>query len=85
MLVTTNLDLDQNQLISPVIHTTTTAPPGTEGQVYFNTVTNLLYIYYDGAWHELAVGPIVLTLDALTDVTITAAAANQMLQYNGSQ
>ena len=82
MQLRTTLDVNFNQLLSPVIHNSSIPPPGEDGQLYFNTVTNLLYLYHTGNWHEFALGPIVLSLNALNDVTITSPQDNDILQYN---
>ena len=56
-----------------------------EGTLWFNSTTAQTFIYYDSQWIEI--GDIVngsQTIDDLNDVTITSAAANQLLSYNGS-
>ena len=56
-----------------------------EGTLWFNSTTAQTFIYYDSQWVEI--GDIVngsQTIDELNDVTITSAAVNQLLSYNGS-
>ena len=48
-----NIDLNQNQLIAPRIENLTADPSGTEGQLYFNTSTDKLRLYANGAWTSL--------------------------------
>jgi molybdopterin converting factor small subunit len=51
--VTGNVDLNQNQLVKPRIENLSADPAGVEGQIYFNTSTNKLKLYADGAWTSL--------------------------------
>jgi hypothetical protein len=48
-----NIDLNQNQLIAPRIENLTADPSGTEGQLYFNSSTDKLRLYANGAWTSL--------------------------------
>ena len=40
-----DIDLSQNQLLSPVLHRLAGAPSGTDGQLYYDTTTQLTYQY----------------------------------------
>jgi len=62
------------------------APAGAqEGDLWFNSTTAKTFIYYDSSWVEVgAANSVPSILDDLTDVTITSAAANQILQWNGT-
>ena len=48
-----NIDLNQNQLIAPRIENLTSDPSGTEGQLYFNSSTDKLRLFANGAWTSL--------------------------------
>jgi len=46
-----DLDLSQNQLVNPKMHSLATAPGSpVEGQVYFNTGDKILYVYDGTSW-----------------------------------
>jgi len=51
-----NIDLNQNQLIAPRMENLIADPSGTEGQLYFNTSTDKLMLYANGAWVALESG-----------------------------
>jgi len=56
-----------------------------EGTLWFDSNSAQTFIHYDSQWVEI--GDIIdssQTIDDLTDVVITSAAANQLLSYNGS-
>ena len=58
MLIGTNFNFDQNQLILPVIHNLTSAPgSGLVGQLYTNTTTNTLNVYVGSAWATIPTTP----------------------------
>lgn len=62
------------------------APAGAqEGDLWFNSTTAKTFLYYDSSWVEVgAANSVPSILDDLTDVTITSAATNQILQWNGT-
>ena len=66
-----NIDLDQNQLITPVLDPRATAPTTPVlGQLYFNTATQERAMEYrTGAWHYI--GETQITQSAVTATTLT--------------
>jgi hypothetical protein len=59
--------------------------PGTasEGDVYYNTISDTVKVYANGAWASIGSGGGVSTsLDGVTDVTITSVADNEVLAYD---
>ena len=70
-----NIDMNKNQLITPVIETGTTNPAvGTNpvvGQMFYNTTDNIMYFYNGTAW---------ITMDGsgsgVESITIAAAGVN---------
>lgn len=59
----TSIDLQQNELLNGVIHKSATAPSSpVQGQIYYDTVQDKLYVYDGSAWNE--VGSSQLTVDA---------------------
>jgi len=59
--------------------------PGTasEGDVYYNTTSDTVKVYANGAWASIGSGGGgSSTLDGLTDVTITSVADNEVLAYD---
>ncbi len=93
----TDLDLQQNQVISVVIHNAETAPSTpVEGQMYYNPTGKQLYVYADGEWKPL-IGSVfegvangVATLNANSLVVQNPAnaqvlpAADKIVLANGS-
>ena len=61
MLIATNLNLNQNQLLSPVLHNLTSDPSGVEGQLYVNTSSHLIRAYLNGSWTTLSTAGGTLT------------------------
>ena len=62
MLIGTNFDFDQNQLLRPVLHNLTSDPgSGVEGQLYVNTASHLIRAYLNGAWTTLSTAGGTLT------------------------
>ncbi len=52
MLIGTNFNFDQNQLILPVIHNLSSAPgSGVAGQLYTNTTNSTLNVYLGNSWY----------------------------------
>lgn len=50
-----NINLSNNQLQNAALHPTATAPANpVEGQVYFNTASNKLFIYDGSAWIDIS-------------------------------
>lgn len=46
-----NIDLQQNEIQNAVVHNQSTAPSNpVEGQIYFNTASNKLFVYDGSAW-----------------------------------
>lgn len=70
----TNIDLSGNQLQNAVIHNLATAPSvGPEGQIYFNTAEDKLYVSNGSAWISIA-GDITGVLSGTTgQLTISNA------------
>jgi hypothetical protein len=66
----TNLNLNKNQLLNAVIHSEATAP-GTPvaGQIYYNSVDTVLYVFDGSIWQQLAIGG---TVDDAIAAAITA-------------
>jgi hypothetical protein len=59
--------------------------PGTasEGDIYYNTVSDTVKVYANGAWASIGSGGGGSTsLDGVTDVTITSVADNEVLAYD---
>lgn len=51
----TNIQMNQNQLLQPVIHSASTAPTSpapVAGQMYYNTTSHLMFYYNGTAWVE---------------------------------
>jgi len=51
-----NIDLNSNELKKVVIDNLATDPTGAEGRIYFNTVTDKLKLYANGAWVDFQTG-----------------------------
>jgi hypothetical protein len=73
-----NIDLNNNQLKKVVIDNLVSDPSGTEGKIYYNTVTNKLRLYTSGVWVDLSTGAGVLTYD-LTGTGSTNGTAGILL------
>ena len=73
-----NVDLNNNQLKKVVIDNLVSDPAGTEGKIYYNTVTNKLRLYASGVWVDLSTGAGVLTYD-LTGTGSTNGTAGILL------
>ena len=73
-----NIDLNNNQLKEVVIDNLISDPAGTEGKIYYNTVTNKLRLYAGGVWVDLSAGGGVLTYD-LTGTGSTNGTAGILL------
>ena len=73
-----NVDLNNNQLKKVVIDNLVSDPTGTEGKIYYNTVTNKLRLYASGVWVDLSTGAGVLTYD-LTGTGSTNGTAGILL------
>ena len=75
----TSLDLNKNELQNAVLHPLATAPSNpAEGQVYYNSTDDTVYVYTGSAWLSLAglvssvnskTGAVVLTQDDVGDGT----------------
>ena len=64
----TDLNLNQNQLLNAVLHPATTAPSSpVEGQLYYNSTEDLVYVYDGSAWK--AVGS-VLSVNGYTGIVV---------------
>jgi hypothetical protein len=60
--------------------------PGTasEGDVYYNTSSDTVKVYANGAWASIGSGGGSTSLDGVTDVTITSVADNEVLAYDSA-
>lgn len=71
-----NIDLEQNSLQQAVVHPLSTAPSTpVNGQIYWNTTNNFLYIRVPGAW--LPIGQV--TVDAAGALNLTTNTAGQFV------
>ena len=68
----TAIDLNQNQLIQPRVENLGSDPSGVEGQIYFNTATDKLKVYANGAWANIG----DQGTDGVDTLAITAAGTN---------
>lgn len=75
----TNLNLNKNELQNAVIQPLGSAPSSpVEGQIYYDTTDDTVYVWADGAWLDLGTGGTPLVLADITDVTPTATELNYM-------
>jgi hypothetical protein len=94
----TSLDLNKNQLLSPVIHKLSTAPANpVQGLIYYDTDDNNIYSYNSttSSWDRVtnlrssefsaAVLAIVNGLDVKRSVSLATTVANGNLDLNGSE
>ena len=85
----TNLDLSKNELQNARIQNLATAPSDdlVEGQIYYDTVLDVLRVYANGAWASLSAGsgtvtavtgtaPIVSSGGATPAISVTAASTS---------
>jgi hypothetical protein len=64
-----NVDMVQNQILQPVIEVLASAPGSpVEGQIYYNSTNESLWLRQNAAWQQLGVGGGSSTFIALTDV-----------------
>jgi len=49
-----SIDLNQNQLVKPRIENLGSDPSGVEGQIYYNTTSDVLRLYTGAGWVSLA-------------------------------
>lgn len=50
----TNIELNQNQILHPVLHTAASAPASpVPGQVYYNTASHIMFYWNGTAWTEM--------------------------------
>jgi hypothetical protein len=56
MLIGTNYDFDQNQIIRPVVHNLTSDPSGVEGQIYCNTTAHVIKAFLNSTWVTFSTG-----------------------------
>jgi len=49
-----SIDLNQNQLVKPRIENLSSDPSGVEGQIYYNTASDVLRLYTGAGWVSLA-------------------------------
>ena len=85
------LDVDGNitleggaQLINARMNNQTSDPSGTEGQIYYNSATNKLKLYANGAWVDIATGTDANTTYDLTGVGSTNGSAGVRLTETGT-
>ena len=76
-----NISLNKNQLEQARIENLATDPAsGVSGQIYFNTVSNVLKIYNGTIWEEVGGG--VITLTAGTYLTDTGTAEDPIINHD---
>jgi len=67
----TGIDLQHNNLKNAVIHPSATDPLSpVEGQIYYNTTTNMVYVYSGSAWDEVGVAPLTIATDSSSFLSI---------------
>lgn len=65
------IDLQQNELQNAVIHKSATAPSSpSEGQVYYNTTSDKLFVYDGSSWNEIGSTALTVAEDSTAFVTI---------------
>lgn len=72
-----NINLNKNELQNAVIQPLASAPSSpVEGQIYYDTTDDTVYVYANGSWLDLGSGVGTLVLADITDVTASAAEVN---------
>lgn len=73
----THINLNKNELQNAVIQPLASAPSSpVEGQVYYDTVDDTVYVWANGAWLDLGSGGTPLVLADITDITASATEVN---------
>lgn len=91
----TNLDLQQNQLIKAVVQNVAGLDGvlGVDGQIIYDTVSQLLYVYKDETgWVAVGgvlsvngqTGAVSLSLEDLDNTTISSIVSGEILKWNGT-
>jgi len=80
-----NIDLDQNQLVSPVLHNLSAAPTGAvDGQLYYNTTAKKVYYYNatTSTWTE--VGSNIYNIDGTLTGNRTVTLGGNTITFSGA-
>lgn len=67
----TGIDLQQNQLLNAVVHPAASAPSNPiEGQIYYNTGDNTVYVYNGTAWDAVGTTDLSIAADSQAFLSI---------------
>jgi len=82
-----DIEMNRNELLLPVIDNETSAPATgseVEGQMYYNTSTNIMYFYNGSAWVEMdGTGSGVSAITAGTGIGVSGATGNVTVRNIG--
>lgn len=74
-----NIDLSTNQLQNAVVHKLSTEPTGVEGQIYYNSTDQLVYLKNSTAWVAINTGA-----GDITGVTFSADGGDDLATSSGA-